>query len=88
IFSSKFPLQIRQPAVKRYGRSIDRFFSDRGTEINTLKILKRRRFSYRLNNIPSTNQMEKWRLGGVDVLAHGLFGPPFRSAHKNASPVR
>uniref|UniRef100_A0A915HIU0 Uncharacterized protein n=1 Tax=Romanomermis culicivorax TaxID=13658 RepID=A0A915HIU0_ROMCU len=23
--------------------------------------------------------MEKWRLGGVDVLAHFLFGPPFRS---------
>uniref|UniRef100_A0A915KSX2 Uncharacterized protein n=1 Tax=Romanomermis culicivorax TaxID=13658 RepID=A0A915KSX2_ROMCU len=23
--------------------------------------------------------MEKLKLGGVDVLAHGLFGPPFRS---------
>uniref|UniRef100_A0A915KB46 Uncharacterized protein n=1 Tax=Romanomermis culicivorax TaxID=13658 RepID=A0A915KB46_ROMCU len=23
--------------------------------------------------------MEEWGLGGVDVLMHGLFGPPFRS---------
>uniref|UniRef100_A0A915II04 Uncharacterized protein n=1 Tax=Romanomermis culicivorax TaxID=13658 RepID=A0A915II04_ROMCU len=27
----------------------------------------------------SRNRMDKWRLGGLDVLTHGLFGPPFGS---------